>query len=171
MKVVLVMAMSADGIIAKTDSHIADWTTSVDKKAFATETKKHGVIIMGKNTFDTIGRALPERLNVILTSSPEKYKDLEQAGVLEFTNVAPKELLASLEQRGYQSVALGGGAKTNAAFFKENLVDELLITIVPKMFGTGLKISEGADLNVDLELLETVKLDTNVIQQRYRIKK
>lgn len=170
MKIVLVMAMSIDGIIAKDDSHVADWTTSADKKAFAAETKKHGVIIMGKNTFDTIGRALPERLNVILTSSPDKYKTLVQPGVLEFVNTTPRETISMLEKRGYQSAALGGGAKTNAEFFKEGLVDELLISIVPKMFGAGLKITEGVPLDINLEFIESQMLGNNVMQVRYRVK-
>src|SRR3989338_1485183 len=91
MKLILIMAMTADGIIARDSQHTADWTSAADKKAFIAETKKHGVIIMGETTFATIGRPLPGRLNFILSLQPEKFQDKTQPGTLEFFKGSPKE--------------------------------------------------------------------------------
>ncbi len=171
MKIVIVMAQTLDGKIARDAKHCADWTSTEDKKSFAAESKKHGVIIMGSTTFDTIGRPLPGRLNIILTRDPKRYKDKAQPGLLEFIKGTPAEIVQLLESRGFTSAALGGGSKTNAAFLKAGLVDELLITIEPKIFGGGVAITEGETLDLNLELLELNKLNDHTIQFRYKIKK
>ena len=101
MKLILMMAMTLDGIIAKNSNQLADWTSKADKKAFIAETKKHGVIIMGQTTFETIGRPLPGRLNLILSLEPEKFKDRQQPGILEFVKGTPEEIVAMLQSRGF----------------------------------------------------------------------
>jgi dihydrofolate reductase len=169
MKIILMMAMTVDGIIARDSQHTADWTSSADKKAFIAETKKHGAIIMGETTFATIGRPLPGRLNFILSLSPEKFQEKTQPGTLEFFKGSPEEIVRHLSGRGFESVILGGGARTNAMFLKAGLVDELMITVEPKIFGAGLNFTEGEPLDLNLELIESRQLDTNVIQLHYRV--
>ncbi|MFA6410401.1 MAG: dihydrofolate reductase family protein, partial [Candidatus Buchananbacteria bacterium] len=154
MKLILMMAMTADGIIAKNSSQNADWTSKADKKAFIAETKKHGAIIMGQTTYEAIGKALPGRLNLILTLTPQNYQAKVQPGLLEFIKGTPKEIVKYLEQKGFASAILGGGAKTNGMFLNAGLVDEILITVEPKIFGSGLNFTEGFDLDLNLELLE-----------------
>ena len=169
MKAIVLMAITVDGKIAKTADHLANWTSKADKKIFVEETKKAGVIVMGETTYNTIGRPLPGRLNVILSLSPDANQN--QPGILEFTNTQPRELLQELAGRGFNSVILGGGATINGLFLKENLIDEVWLTIEPKIFGDGLSLFKGADVNLDLELLEMKQLDTHVLQVRYKIKK
>ncbi len=169
MRVILLMAITIDGKIAKTTDHLANWTSKADKKIFVEETKKAGVIIMGETTYNTIGRPLPGRLNVVMSQVPDASKN--QLGILEFTNTQPRELLPELASRGFSSVIIGGGATINGLFLKENLIDEVWLTIEPKIFGEGLSLFKGADVNLDLELLEMKQLDTNVLQVRYKIKK
>lgn len=170
MKIIMLMATSADGIIGEDEKQSStDWTSSVDKKFFVSETKKHGVVIFGNTTFKTIGRPLPGRLNIILTSSPEKYKDLEQAGLLEFKKGSPQEIVKELESKGFESAILGGGANTNTKFLQDQMVDEIIINVHPVIVGSGLKIVEGASLNTKLELLESNDLGQGVIQLRYKV--
>lgn len=163
------MAMTADGIIAKHKDHTADWTTKADKKAFIAETKKHGVIIMGETTFNTIGRPLPGRLNLILTLTPEKYQEQVQPGLLEFMNAPAETVVQTLEQRGFTSAVLGGGARTNSFFLKANLVDEILITVEPKIFGMGMNFTEGEDLDLNLQLLAAKEIGDQAVQLHYKI--
>ncbi|MFA6321935.1 MAG: dihydrofolate reductase family protein [Candidatus Buchananbacteria bacterium] len=172
MKIILMMAMTVDGIIAKNSQQNADWTSKADKKAFIAETKKHGAIIMGDTTFEAMGgKPLPGRLNLILSLNPEKYSQKSQPGLLEFAKGTPQEIISQLENKGFETAILGGGARTNAMFLKAGVVDEVLITVEPKIFGTGLNFTEGEDLNLNLELLESQELGDNAVQLRYRIVK
>jgi len=169
MKLILMMAMTLDGIIAKNSQQNADWTTKADKKAFIEETKKHGVIIMGDTTFDAIGKPLPGRLNLILSLEPQKYQDKVIPDQLEFVKDSPQNIIKSLQKRGFKSAVLGGGAKTNASFLKAGLVNEILITVEPKIFGRGLNFTEGEELDLDLELIESKEIGDNAVQLRYKV--
>ena len=74
MKVILIMAQTADGKIARASDELVDWTSKEDKRFFIDKTKEAGVMVMGSNTYRTIWRPLPGRLNVVLTSHPEAEK-------------------------------------------------------------------------------------------------
>ncbi len=166
------MAITADGIIGRNaKQRSTDWTSQADKKAFVAESKKHGAIIMGETTYATIGRPLPGRLNLILTRTPEKFKSQEIPGTLEYTQGTPQEIIAVLAARGFESAVLGGGARTNSLFLKAGVVDELILTVEPKIFGVGLRFTENEILDLDLELIELQQLDKNVVQLHYRIKR
>ena len=165
------MAMTLDGIIAKDKYQNADWTSRADKKAFIAETKKHGAIIFGETTFNAIGRSLSGRLNLVLTMHPEKYQDQVVAGRLEFAQGTPEKIKKLLADKGFKSAVLGGGAATNAAFLVAGVVDEVLITIEPKIFGRGLNFCEGEDLDLSLELIEVKEIGDNAVQLRYKVEK
>lgn len=162
------MAITLDGKIAKHTTQLADWTSKADKKIFVAETKKAGVIIMGKTTYDTIGKPLPGRLNVVMELNPDSSKNIKDS--LEFTASQPKELVKELSARGYNNIILGGGSTINGLFLKENLIDEIWLTIEPKIFGEGLALFKNADVDLDLELIKVENLDDNVIHVRYKVK-
>ena len=163
------MAITLDGKIAKYTDHPATWTSKADKKIFIEETKKAGVIIMGRTTYDTIGRPLPNRLNVIMDLDPDTSKNIE--GSLEFTKTQPKGLLKELEERGFKNIILGGGSTINGIFLEQGLINEIWLTIEPKVFGEGLSLFKGADVDLDLEFIEYRQLDKDVGHVRYKVKK
>lgn len=166
MKLTLMMAITADGIIARDNAHFPDWTCSADKKLFKRLTQDAGVVIFGSRTYDTIGRPLPGRLNVILTRHPERYRPAE--GLL-FHSDTPKHLIAELIRRGYDEAILAGGGIINTLFVKSRLVDEILLTISPKLFGQGLTLfTEKLDL--DLELINVQQLEANTLLIRYAVR-
>lgn len=169
MKIVLVMVATADGVITKRIDQTVDWSSKEDKKIFIEETKKLGTIIMGSTTYRVIGRHLPGRLNVVLTSDPAKFANQTIPGELEFMCGTPQEIVGVLEKRGVTSAALIGGPTTNAAFLKAGLVNELLLSIEPRIFGMGINLSEGQDLDLRLKLLEHRLLNPDVVLLRYQI--
>jgi dihydrofolate reductase len=164
----LVMVLTTDGAIGRDSKHTPmGWTSAEDKKLFQQLTKEAGVLIMGENTYQTIGSPLPGRLNIVLTY--EKHED--QPGVLEYKQGDVKEILKELESRGFTQVIIAGGTFVNSLFLKENLIDEIQITIEPKIFGSGLRLFDKIEADVDLELVELKKLNENTINLRYRILK
>jgi dihydrofolate reductase len=166
MKLTMMMAITADGMIARNDAHFPDWTCSADKKLFKRLTQQAGVVIFGSRTYDTIGRPLPGRLNVIMTRHPERYEPSE--GLL-FHSDTPERLLEQLSRMGHEQVILAGGGVINTLFVKARLVDELLLTISPKLFGQGLPLfTEKLDL--DLKLIHLEQLETDTLLIRYAVR-
>lgn len=145
MKVVIVAALSSDGFIARYKDEFADWTTAEDKQYFVRRTKELGVIVMGRTTFETIGRTLPGRRCIVLTSNPDKYI-VEN---VEFTSESPAELVQRLESEGVEALAVCGGTQVYSQFLQANLVDELDLSIVDTWFGSGLRLTtDETDFNL-----------------------
>ena len=165
MKVILLMAMTLDGKIARNERHFPDWTGSDDKKLFVQITKKAGAVIMGSKTFDTIGEPLPERKNIVLTRNRSRQSGRAD---LVFTDRPPASVLRDLEKEGYTEVVLAGGSIVNSMFARANLIDEIVITIAPRVFGTGISLFAD-ETDMQLELMEIEKLGSNHVLLRYRV--
>ncbi len=161
------MAITLDGRIAKDTDHCADWTEKADKKLFVHMTREAGVLIMGSKTYDTIGRPLPKRKNIVLTRDKTRVSEHPD---LEFTDESPQKLLERLEKEGYQEVILAGGQKINTLFAQAKLIDEIVVTVAPLIFGFGLSLFDES-IVMDLELKQVEPLGENSIMARYKVKK
>lgn len=166
MKVFIIAAVTADGFIGRNSGHSADWTGGEDKKVFVRLTKEAGTMVMGSRTFATIGRALPGRRNIVLTSRPEEIK---VEGV-EATAETPEELVKRLANEGVKTLAVCGGAGIYSAFMQAGLIDELYLTYVPVVFGQGITLF-NSELDAKLELKEQTKLSDGAILLHYKLQK
>jgi len=167
MKVTLLMAMTLDGKIGKSADHFPDWTGKTDKKRFVDITKRAGVLIMGSKTFDTIGTPLPDRQNIVLTRNKNRVSRWDN---LVFTDSRPGEILDNLEKEGFTEAILAGGAIVNSLFAEENLIDEIVVTISPMIFGYGPSLFIEK-IGMELELMEVERMGRNRVHLRYRVVK
>ena len=164
-KTILLMAQTLDGKIAKHSDHFPDWTGKADKRLFVEVTKAAGALIMGSKTFDTIGRPLPGRKNIVMTRDPRRVSQWDN---LVYTDLAPEALLAELASEGYRQVVLAGGTRINSIFMRAGLIDEMIVTITPMIFGTGIALFE-AGIEANLALLEIKQLDQARVCLHYRL--
>ena len=150
----IIVAMSADGYIAKDVAAPSTvWTSKEDKKRFVDISKGAGVIVMGLNTWKTFGgRPLKGRLNIIY--SPAPIEGLPEG--VEVTSKPPAELLNDLSARGFKDIAICGGSTIYTMFMKAGVVNKLYLTIEPVIFGNGLRLfKEDMDFKLKLERTET----------------
>lgn len=165
MKLTMMMAVTADGMIARNHAHFPDWTSRADKLMFKEMTQKAGAVIFGSRTYEIIGKPLGGRLNVVLTRHPERYQAAEN---LMFTAESPQAVVQILAQKGFSEVVLAGGSIINSLFVKSRLIDEIILTIAPKVFGQGVPLfAESCDLN--LELLAVRNLEPDYLVLHYRV--
>lgn len=164
MKIIMMMAMTLDGKIAKNKDHFPNWTSKEDKQLFAKISKECGAVIMGYNTFLTFPAPLKDRLNVVFTLE----KNLPEIENVKWVSGEPEDVLKELENIGYNSAVLGGGSFLNALFLEKKLIDEIIITIEPKIFGQGLSLF-NKDLNADLKLLDVNKINGNSVVLKYKV--
>lgn len=159
--VFLIAALTADGFIAKHSKHLADWTSKEDKQFFLEMTKKARVMVMGANTYETIGRPLPGRLTIVYASKEKRYEGVE------ITQKEPTELLQELEKRGYKEVAICGGSIIYTMFMDAGLIDTLYLTIEPVVFGSGLTLfNKSLEGKLNLESVERLGEQTAVLTYR-----
>ncbi len=164
-RTILLMAQTLDGKIARHSDHFPDWTGKADKRLFVEITKSAGALIMGSKTFDTIGRPLPGRKNIIMTRDPRRISNWDN---LIFTDLAPQALLNELEAQGYRQVVIAGGARINSIFMRAGLIDEIMVTITPMVFGTGISLFEDG-IEADLTLKELRQIDEARVCLHYQV--
>lgn len=174
MKVTMVMLSSVDGKITKgNDPNIYSWTSKEDQKYFFSLIKKHNLIIMGRLTYEaskSVIKLEKRKLRIVLTRNLKKYFKQSVKGQLEFTDEDPKELLKRLSLLGWNNALLVGGGVINGLFLKQNLVNELHLTVEPKIFGSGKNIIEGQLLDKSLRLINVKKMNkvgTLLLKYRY----
>lgn len=171
-KVTLVMAVSANGKITDgEDPDVGKWTSEEDKAHFVQVRKNAKLIIVGRKTFEAV-RAKPskDRLRIVLTSNPEKYKEYEVKGQLEFTNENPRDLVERLKKDGYSEMLLLGGADVNGSFLKDGLITDAVLTIEPVFFGEGRPIFSEGDTEASLELISVERLnEKGTLLAKYKV--
>lgn len=172
MKVTLIAALTADGFIAQNKDHISTaWTSKEDAAFFRATTKELGVMIMGRTTYETIGRPLPGRTTVVLSrSAPQELLQDQNYDTLYSSSLEPALLVEALEKRGHQTVAICGGSSVYRLFMESGLVSRLLLTIEPVLFGDGIPLFDQAfTKEVQMTLTERHILSDQTTVMEYHI--
>nr|AIA16663.1 RibD C-terminal domain protein [uncultured bacterium] len=169
MKITLIILQSLDGIIARQQGDDLSWGTAEDKNFFRSKTREIGTMIMGSSTYKQMPPpAFSDRCSLVFTSKPEEFPKQEQ---IHFFQGTPAEGVKYLESLGKTTAALIGGGTINNEFLEAGLVDELYITIAPRIFGTGVKGLGEKQLAVKLELLDFEKISKDELLLHYRVRK
>ncbi|MCM8811586.1 MAG: dihydrofolate reductase [Candidatus Omnitrophica bacterium] len=123
MTVSIIVAVSQNGVIGANNK--LPWHLPADLKRFKQLTLGHPVI-MGRKTFESIGKPLPGRTNIVVTSR----KDYPCCGAL--TAPSLQEALRICEEKQENRVFVIGGA----SIYKqaEPLADEILLTLIREQF-------------------------------------
>ena len=173
MKAFIIAALSADGYIARDPSSPSTlWTSAEDKKRLVELTKRAGVVIMGQNTWKTLGgKALKGRLNIIYspTPLPDMPADTDITHT-ETTTLPPAELIASLEKRGFTEAAICGGSMIYTMFMDSGIVDSLYLTVEPVIFSNGIRLFAGKQER-KLSMIDCVKTEGGTLLLEYKVEK
>lgn len=99
MELAIIVAAAENHVIGKDNGLI--WHLSADLKRFKTLTTGHA-ILMGRKTFESMGRALPNRRNVVISGNP----GFAAPGAEVVPNIAEALQLLEAEE---QVFVIGGG--------------------------------------------------------------
>ncbi|EAR12740.1 dihydrofolate reductase type I [Polaribacter irgensii 23-P] len=109
------------------------WSLSADLKRFKKVTTGH-YILMGRNTFESIGRPLPNRTTIIITRNKSYFKEgCLIAGSLEEAIELAKE---------QEQIFIIGGAQIYKETIAKNLADQLDVTLVHEVFDADVYFPE-----------------------------
>ena len=100
MEIILIAAVSKDKVIGKQGG--IPWKIKEDLSFFKERTL-NSPIIMGRTTYNSIGRPLPNRLNIVMTRSAKNTE-----GVTEVTSVEKAIEAASINRDSSRVYIIGG---------------------------------------------------------------
>lgn len=126
-----IVAVNRDGVIGC--GNTLPWRLKTDMRFFR-ETTTDNVILMGRKTFDSLGRkCLPRRFNVVVSHSFNLFP--ETVDCRSATGISDALFRATLAPKGYADVYVIGGASMYEQFAP--YVDRYLITLVEKRVPNG----------------------------------
>ena len=166
MKVILYMAITANGFIADHDDE-ANFLTPTEAASYCSVVKNAGCLIVGRRTYH------------ILTKQPEyqefkdaklvvvSHDDVELVDPRHAVARSPKEAIALLSE--FPEIIVAGGGMLNAAFMAEDLIDELYLDIEPALLGEGIPLFKGRSFEKKLAFLGHKMLTKDEIQLHYKV--
>ena len=78
----------------------------------------------------------------------------------------PKELLHYLSDNGFSSIYVDGG-KVIQEFLKEDLIDELIISKVPVLIGSGIPLFDYRDADLQFKHIQTQASANGLVRSYY----
>ena len=175
-KLSLFIATSLDGYIAKDNDNL-DFLKLVEKEGedygYAEFTANIDTIILGRKTYDWVLREIGtshyengDRDVYVITRSPRP-----DSGRTKFYSGSLTALIKQLRSQNGKDIYCDGGAEIVNELIKSDLIDEYIISIVPVLLGSGVRLFKSERPEQVLELVETKTFDTGLTQLRYIRKK
>ena len=162
----LIVARSKNKIIGNENG--IPWNCPEDLKFFKEKTK-NSIVIMGSKTFDSLKKPLKARMNIVITSNPEKYADQIQI-------YAPSDLLifSSIDKLMYRlndinrlakkEIFCIGGSSIYNQFLERGLITKIYLTEIQ----IDVKGDSSFDFDMDkFYLKQATKLSDLAIVNEY----
>ena len=135
-KNIVFIAKSLDGFIAGKNGEL-DWLELIPnpenvEMGFASLMQEIDALVMGKTTFETVcsfGGDWPYNKHVFVLSNSLKVVPEKLNKKVTLIKGHPQEILNQIHKKGYFKLYIYGGS-TIQSFLKEDLIDELIITII-----------------------------------------
>ncbi|NYE94127.1 dihydrofolate reductase [Psychromicrobium silvestre] len=173
------VASSIDGFLADDDGGLA-WLLQFE--GFEGQAERYqeflsgvGAVIMGADTYRFLLEEQPE--DWAYPGLPTwVFSHRELAGYpgedIRFVQGSPEEVHAqAVREAGERNVWMVGGGKLAAQFQQAGLLDELLLTIVPVLLGSGRRLLPDSPLREPLKLLSQRTFGKGVIELNYQLRR
>jgi len=167
------IATSLDGYIADRDGGL-DWLHAIPNPdqidmGYTDFMSQIDALVMGRTTFETVcGFDIdwPYQkpvfvLSHTLSGIPEAYK-----GLAHLEQGRLREVLARIHKQGYGRLYIDGG-KVIQSFLQEDLIDELIITLIPTLLGGGSPLFSDLPQKLDFEFVESKVYLDQILQNRF----
>lgn len=170
MKITLFMAISVNGYVTgqKDDT---EWVK--DTEALYQIIAAKSACIMGRRTYDECIKydAFPYKnaLNIVMTHDSALLTQSTDNAL--FTNKSIPEIIELLTKQGHRELLVVGGGQINSQFLSASLIDEIILDVHPIIIDKGIRLFEDSFPRLNLELLNSQKLNDGIVQLRYKVTK
>ena len=173
-KIIVYIATSADGFIARADGSF-DWLDRPRPKGnygmprfFASI----DTILWGRKTYDQaltmsggVGGFGPNVKNYVFTHRPPK----SPPGDVEFVNEPIARFAKRLRKQPGKDIWIMGGGGVVASFLDAEEIDEFSIHVIPVLIGEGIPLIAPSRRTVRLKLLSTRRFSDGVVHLNYAV--
>ncbi|MEZ5671759.1 MAG: dihydrofolate reductase family protein [Thiotrichaceae bacterium] len=128
-------------------------------------------LVMGRNTFEqvlTFGEWAYKSTSVIVLSRHLKTLPSNAPSTVSLSAESPKAIVEGLSAKGFKHLYIDGGL-TIQSFLAAGLIDEITITIIPVLIGSGKSLFGALPNDVHVEHVESKVFNFGFVQNKYRI--
>jgi GrpB-like predicted nucleotidyltransferase (UPF0157 family)/dihydrofolate reductase len=168
-KISVYIALSIDGYIARKDDSL-DWMDRVggfdEDYGFQKLLTSIDSLIIGRKTYQvasTVPDPYPGKRVVVLSNSLDSVK----AGMELYRGDLAK-LAEKLYKEGFKHIWVDGGS-TISQFLSLQLVDEMTLSIIPIVLGSGIPLFHVMEKEIPCRLLSSQSYPSGLVQQHYEI--
>jgi len=166
------IATSLDGFIATSEGDL-DWLDEIPNPEghdFGYDEFMSGIdaLVMGRKTFEKVASfgVWPYGKPVFVLSRSKISVPPELENKVEVVNETPKKLVDNLRTQGYQNLYIDGGI-TIQNFLTDDLIDEMIITRVPVLLGSGIPLFGKLQQRQNFKHVNTVVLNEILVKSHY----
>lgn len=174
-KISIFIATSIDGYIAKENNDI-EWLTSFKPPTAENEDKDCGfsrffstvdALVMGRNSYDVVSHfdSWPYEGKRVIVLSSTLTSVCKQAELFKGDII---QLIKRLHNDGIKHVYIDGGA-TISQFLNMGLIDQLIISIIPVVLGSGIPLFSNINHDTWCQLDSSKAYSNGLVQLRYNI--
>jgi len=171
MKTTVYIGTSLDGFIARDDGDI-EWLVKFQNQevidSYQEFISKIDAIVIGRGTFEKVLRfpTWPYERKVYLLSSSIKQVPDVLTGKVTILSMAPGELLNYLSYERLSNIYVDGG-KVIQGFLREDRIEELIITRVPELIGSGIPLFGYLDIDLHFKHIRTTVYSNGLVKSHY----
>ena len=170
MRSIVFIGTSLDGFIARKNGDIewlVQYANNEAVNAYEKFMSRIDAIVIGRGTFEKVlsfpSWPYEKKVFVLSTSIKEVPAALKEK--VTILSMKPVELLSYLSSKGFSSIYIDGG-QVIQDFLKEDLVDELIISKVPVLLGSGIPLF--GHLDIDLQFIHNrTEIGSNGLVRSY----
>lgn len=169
---IVYIATSLDGFIARRDGSI-DWLMNYPNPensdfGFSVFLERIDAIVMGRKTFEVVLSfdTWPYTKPVFVLTKTLKAVHASLASKVTLFHGDLRELLQQLKAKTLSNVYVDGG-QTIHSFLKQDLIDELIISRIPIILGSGIPLFESTDAEYRFHHVSTDVFSNGITKTRY----
>ena len=171
-KLILYIAMSADGFVAGNDDDLS-WLSVAEKEGedygYGDFISTVGSYFVGRKTYEKVleltGGTFPhaDQFPCYVITRQEKA---DENGV-SFYNGPIEDLVQKLKAQGGGNIYCDGGAEIVRMLMEKDLIDEYIISVIPIFLGDGKRLFKGGINTLNLKTKPAKYYDTGAVQLHY----
>ncbi len=168
-KLVLYIAMSLDGYIAKPQDDLS-FLNRVHKEGedygYGDFIASVDTVILGRRTYDWVTAQVDfphaDKHAYVITRNPRP-----SIGTTVFYTGDLGTLVEKLKSEKGKNIFCDGGAEIAHQLLQLDLIDEYILSVIPVLLGEGIRLFRDGRPEQDLKLLSARAFDTGLVQLRY----